>query len=205
MCGLAKIIDIIKGMTWTIVGLGNPGAEYIGTRHNTGREAVEFFGSKADFLEWREDKKAVALVTGDKKMTLVLPNTYMNKSGGAAARFVKSVKAAERLVVVHDDLDLPLGKIKLSFERGSGGHRGVESIMRSVKTKKFIRVRIGVSPTSVSGKVKKPHGEQEVEKFILSSFKPPEKEQLKKVFQRVAEALAAIVSEGREKAMSTCN
>lgn len=192
-------------MMWTIVGLGNPGAEYVGTRHSAGREAVEFFGLKTGLSQWREDKKAVALVAVDKKMTLVLPNTYMNKSGNAVTRFVKSVKAAERLVVVHDDLDLPLGKIKLSFERGSGGHRGVESIMRAVKTKKFMRVRIGVSPATDSGKIKKPHGEREVEKFILSSFKPTEKEQLKKVFNRIAEALAAIVKDGMEKAMSTCN
>ncbi|OGG44886.1 hypothetical protein A2673_03310 [Candidatus Kaiserbacteria bacterium RIFCSPHIGHO2_01_FULL_50_13] len=190
---------------WVIVGLGNPDAKYEGTRHNTGRDAVRFFGSKTGFTDWRKNTKAVALVAGDKKVTLLLPDTYMNKSGNAVAKFVKSVKAAERLVVVHDDLDLPLGTIKISFGRGSGGHKGAESIMRAVKTKKFVRVRVGVSPANASGKIKKPQGEERVDTFILSKFKPTEQEQLKKVFTRTADALDTLVKDGREKAMNVFN
>src|SRR3989338_8678060 len=112
-------------MAWIIVGLGNPGEQYEGTRHNTGRMAVQFFAEKAGFREFREDKKSQSSASsgmiGKTAVALVLPDTFMNKSGTAVAKFVKSVRAAERLVVVYDDLDLPLGKFKMSFDRGSGG------------------------------------------------------------------------------------
>src|SRR3989338_7672926 len=165
-------------MAWIFVGLGNPGYEYEGTRHNSGRMAVEHFAKTAKFSEWKEDKKSKSLVSrglvvppphkasasqGKTLVALVLPNTFMNKSGFAVSKFVKTVKSAERLAVVYDDLDLPLGTIKISFNRGSGGHKGIESIMRAVKTKKFTRVRIGVSPVTTYEKVKKPHGEKEIE------------------------------------------
>ena len=126
-------------MTWIIAGLGNPGEEFLNTRHNTGRMAVEFFAKQMKFGEWKEDTKAKAQVNrgmiGKTLAVLVAPDTFMNKSGSAIGKFVKSPKAAERLIVVYDDLDLPLGKMKLSFDRGSGGHKGIESIMRAVKTK----------------------------------------------------------------------
>ena len=108
-------------MSWVIVGLGNPGLEYEVTRHNAGRDAVRFFGSKTDFIDWRQNSKALALVAQNKKVTLVLPDTYMNRSGSAVAKFVKSVKAAERLAVVHDDLHLPPGTVKRSRGRRGGG------------------------------------------------------------------------------------
>ena len=196
-------------MTWIAVGLGNPGEEYIDTRHNTGRMALEAFAKKHAFSDWKEDKKANAHISrgavGKNLLVLVNPDTFMNKSGSATAKFAKSVKAAERLVVVYDDLDLPLGKIKLSFDRGSGGHKGVESIMRAVKTKKFVRIRVGVSPETAGGKLKKPMGEKEVVKFILTRFKPVEVEELKKIFKRVGDALESIVSNGREIAMNEFN
>ncbi len=196
-------------MAWVIVGLGNPGEEYHSTRHNAGREAVEYFAREADFGEFREKSKAKAHVAtgtiGKTAVALVLPDTFMNKSGAAVAKFVKSVKAAERMVVVYDDLDLPLGTVKLSYDRGSGGHKGLESITRAVKTKKFTRIRIGVSPSTASGKVRKPHGEEEVVAFILAKFKPSENDELKKIHKRIAKALEAIISEGREKAMNEFN
>lgn len=196
-------------MTWIIVGLGNPGEEYTNTRHNAGRMALEYFAKNARFSEWSEDKKAKANVAkgaiGKNLVALVNPNTFMNKSGSAVAKFVKSVKAAERLVVAHDDLDLPLGTIKISFDRGSGGHKGIDSIMRAVKTKKFVRLRIGVSPATASGLIKKPSGEQEVLKFILARFKPSEHEELKKIFKKTSLAIETIVTEGREMAMNVAN
>jgi len=196
-------------MSWVIVGLGNPGAEYVGTRHNTGREAVESYAKKYADGDWREDKKASALTVsaheGKESTRLVLPDTFMNKSGSAVARYVKSVKAAERLIVVYDDLDLPLGSVKLSFDRGSGGHKGLESIMRALKTKKFTRIRIGVSPTTASGKTKKPHGDEEVNRFILATFRPSEKDEMKKASKKAAEAIASIITEGREIAMNRFN
>lgn len=196
-------------MTWVAVGLGNPGEEYTNTRHNTGRMMLEHFAAKQKFSEWKEDTKADAEICrgaiGKNLIVLVNPNTFMNKSGSSVAKFVKSVKAAEKLVVVYDDLDLPLGSMKLSFDRGSGGHKGIESIMRAVKTKKFVRIRIGVSPTTPGGKLKKPQGEREVVRFILARFKEDELDILKKVFKRAGEALESIVTDGREIAMTRFN
>jgi len=196
-------------MSWVIVGLGNPGEEYDATRHNAGRMAVEFFARDAGFREFREDTKRKAHVAsgiiGKTTLALVLPDTFMNKSGFAVGKFVKSVKAAEKLVVVYDDLDLPLGKIKLSFDRGSGGHKGLESIVRAVKTKKFTRVRVGVSPSTAGGKLRKPEGEKVVNNFILTKFRAHEIETLKPVFKRAAAALEVIVRDGRERAMNEFN
>lgn len=170
-----------------VVGLGNPGADYENTRHNTGRLAVEFLREK---------------VSGIK---ILVPETYMNKTGGAVAKVVKSQKAASKLIVVYDDLDLPLGALKISFNRSSGGHRGVESIIKALKTEAFIRIRIGISPSTPTGKLKKPKGEAEVEKFILGEFKPKEMEVLKKVFKKVSEAVAVIVEDGHVRAMTEFN
>ena len=196
-------------MAWVIVGLGNPGEEYEGTRHNSGRVALDYFAKTFEFTEWKEDKSAKAHVAsgmiGKTAIVLVAPDTFMNKSGAAVTKFVKSQKAAERMVVIYDDLDLPLGSLKLSFNRGSGGHTGVESIMSTVKTKKFTRVRIGVSPETAGGKLKKPQGEKEVVDFILAKFKPSELDELKKVFKKVAQALEATVLEGPERAMNQFN
>ena len=129
----------------------------------------------------------------------------MNKSGSAVAKYVKNQKAAERMVVVYDDLDLPLGSIKISFDRSSGGHKGLESVIRAVKTQKFPRVRIGVSPSTASGTLRKPEGKKVVNNFILTKFRAHELEILKRVFKRTAEALETIVLEGREIAMNRFN
>lgn len=196
-------------MAWVIVGLGNPKEEYEGTRHNTGRMALEFFAEKEKLGEWKADKKTNAHVLkalyGKIAYVLVAPDTFMNKSGSAVAKFIKSAKAAERLVVVYDDLDLPIGTMKLSFDRGSGGHRGVESVIRAVKTKKFTRIRIGISPTTASGKLKKPSGDKAVNDFILSQFKRTEWETLYKVYERVNEAIETIAHDGIAIAMNKFN
>ena len=196
-------------MAWVIVGLGNPGEQYDSTRHNAGRMAVQYFAKQMKFGEFREDKKAKAHVgsglVGKIAVALVLPDTFMNKSGSALLKFVKSAKAAERLVVVYDDLDLPLGKMKLSFDRGSGGHKGLESVMRALKTKKFTRIRIGVSPSTASGALRKPEGEKVVVNFILTKFRPHELEEVKQIFKRAPHALESIVTLGREKAMNEFN
>lgn len=195
-------------MAWIIIGLGNPGEEYVNTRHNAGRMALEYYAKKAH-SDWKEDKKVKLLssgvTVGKNAATLVLPNTFMNKSGAAAAKFVKSAKAAECMIVVYDDLDLPLGKIKLSFDRGSGGHKGIESIERAVKTRRFTRIRIGVSPETPGGKLKKPAGEEKVIDFILAPFKPAEMDELKKVFKKVGEIVDCIVTEGYVIAMNKFN
>lgn len=196
-------------MTWIIVGLGNPGEDYERTRHNAGRMAVEYFCAQHDASAWREDSKSKATVTkgavGKNLFAAVLPDTFMNKSGSAVVKYVKSAKAAEKMIVVYDDLDLPLGKIKISFDRGSGGHKGVESIMRGVKTKKFTRIRIGVSKETAGGKTKKPEAGDAVNDFILGRFREAEMDELKKVFKRVADALATTIADGPTMAMNHHN
>src|SRR3989338_8324885 len=196
-------------MAWVIVGLGNPGEEYQRTRHNCGRIAVEFFAETMKFTGFRTDKTKkttmASAMVGKSAVALVLPDTFMNKSGSAVRKYVKSQKAAERLIVVYDDLDLPLGKMKISFDRSSGGHKGIESVQRAVKTQKFIRVRIGVSPSTASGALRKPEGKKVVNNFILTKFGAHELATLKPVFKRVADALEKIVREGRERAMNRFN
>lgn len=196
-------------MSYIIMGLGNPGDEYEGTRHNTGRIVVESFRKKNGFPDWEADKKLKALVSegkiGKEKIILVLPETFMNNSGKSAAFLVKTKKAAEHLVVVHDDLDISLGNMKISFNRGSGGHRGIESIRRAIKTEAFVRLRVGISSATPSGKIKKPKGDKAVSDFILGGFTSKQMEILKKVAKRASEALAMIVTNGREKAMGEFN
>lgn len=195
-------------MSYVIVGLGNPGEEYENTRHNTGRIILEAFRVAEKFPEWKLDPKLKALVSSGQmpnvkgKLSLVLPETFMNKSGLSVAPLVKSVKAAEHLIVIHDDLDIPFGKYKISFNKSSGGHRGVESIIKAVKTEAFIRVRVGISPETASGKLKKPKGEEAVEKKILGKFSADEQATLKKLCKLTSESLKIIIEEGRDIAVS---
>lgn len=168
---------------YIIVGLGNPGREYVLTRHNTGRMAAEFIMGK---------------VSGVK---IIIPDTFMNQSGVAVAKALKinpstslrARKAAQKLIVIHDDLDLPLGTLKISYNRGSGGHKGVESIIRALKTREFIRIRIGISK------------KKNVEKHILDAFKKSETAVLKKVFKRAQGAVKAIVERSLTQAMTEFN
>ncbi len=169
-------------MKWIVAGLGNPGEEYVGTRHNVGRE----------FLMALEKKLPAGV-------EVVLPDTYMNDSGKAFIKLVKSKKQAEQLVALQDELDLPLGKVKLSFGSSSGGHNGINSIQKALKTKDFVRIRIGISPATPKGKLKKPDSKKVVD-FVLGKFKPTELEVLKKARKLVEEAITLLVTEGREKA-----
>src|SRR3989344_325077 len=171
-----------------VVGLGNPGEEYENTRHNTGRLVVG----------WLEGKV-------DGKIKFLMPDNFMNNSGKAVTQQVKSKKDLKDLIVIYDDLDLPLGKFKISFNRSAGGHRGLASVIRALKSEEFLRIRIGISPATPSGKIKKPKGEKEVIKFILGKFKPRELETLKKVSKKVSEAVQMIFAESKEKAMSLYN
>jgi len=197
-------------MAIVIVGLGNPGKEYEKTRHNAGRNAVELVEKQEGFDGFEFNKKANALVTsgaiGKEKVTLVLPETMMNLSGKAVAAFVKSPKAAKSLVIIHDDLDLPLGTIKMVFARGSGGHKGIESIMRAIKTQDFARIRIGISPKSGPSFAKASKGKEEkVIKQVIGKWKPGEEASLKKVLKKAAEAVRLFAIEGIESATQFAN
>jgi len=196
-------------MAVVMVGLGNPGAEYEKTRHNAGRMALMALAKAEGFEEFEPNKKSEALVSvGDidgEKVTLVLPETFMNKSGKSVMHFVKSVKAAKNLVVVRDDLDLPLGATKMTFARGAGGHKGVESVMRAIKTDAFAQLKIGISGKGKKNQAKKVEGEEKVVKHVIGKFASKEEADLKKIMKKCAEALRLFASEGIEKATMFAN
>jgi PTH1 family peptidyl-tRNA hydrolase len=206
-------------MSLTIVGLGNPGKEYEKTRHNAGRNAVELVasagggsasgGKQKNFSDFVFNKTTNALVSKGsvegENVTLVLPETMMNLSGKAVAALVKSPKAAKNLLVIHDDLDLPLGTIKMVFGRGSGGHKGVESVMRAVKTQDFARIRIGISAAGKKNQAKKVSGEEKVLKMVIGKWKPTEEAAAKKIMKKVAEAVRLFAAEGIESATQFAN
>lgn len=192
-----------------IVGLGNPGSDYEAARHNTGRMILEHFRKETGFSLWVKSGQSNALVSegaiDGEKTTLLMPETFMNKSGSSLKAVISSAQKAKRLVVVYDDLDLPLGNFKISFGRGSGGHRGVESVIRAVKTKDFVRLRVGITPRTPGGKLKKPKGEKKVQGFILGRFTKAERETLKNVFKKTDAALRTIVTRGHATAMNEFN
>ena len=196
-------------MPYIIVGLGNPGEEYQGTRHNTGRMVLGYVREEASADDFKFNKKINAEVSsgkiGKEKVTLVAPDTFMNNSGKAVGQLVKSKKAAEKLIVIYDDFALPLGRIKIAFNRSSGGHNGLESVIKAVKTEAFLRIRIGTAPENAKGNAKVPHGDEKIEKFILGPFKEDELKALKKVSKKTHEAIEMIVKEGKDKAMSVFN
>lgn len=192
-----------------IVGLGNPGKEYEKTRHNTGRIILEYIAKMQDFSEWKNDMKTKSLrAKGEiekEKLDFMLPETFMNNSGNAVAQVIDAPKKLKNLVVIYDDLDIPVGNLKISFNRSSGGHNGVQSIIKKIKSEEFVRIRVGVSPHTPTGKIKKPKGEDAVLKFLLGSFKEDELKEIKKVSKKVSEILTMISSEGHSKAMSMYN
>ncbi len=148
-----------------IVGLGNPGPKYKGTRHNAGSEVLD---------ELAKEKTA--------GLVLAKPKTYMNNSGKAVKEMVKYYKIRpEDLWVVHDDIDLPLGEFKISKGRGSAGHKGVQSIINELGTKNFNRIRVGICPES--GKP------DNVEKFVLEKFSKKEQKEIKEVVDKVAKTV----------------
>ncbi len=193
-----------------IVGLGNTGGEYARTRHNAGRMVVEAYATHAGFEPFELRKTSAASLTDGfidaEKVQLVLPETAMNLSGKGVAPFVKSVKAAGKLLVVRDDLDLPLGTIKMTVHgRGSGGHKGVESIMRALRTKEFAQLKIGISKATSKGLAKKPEAGEKVVTHVIGKFSPAELETLKKTFNKSNDAIELFITEGIEAAMLLAN
>lgn len=183
-----------------IVGLGNPGIEYDGTRHNIGRATGVMLQKKIDFPAFHQEKKWNAEVSegkiGKEKIVILLPRTFMNKSGAAvavAARFYKIKPAG--IVLIHDDADIPLGRAKLSFGRSSAGHKGVESVLRALKTKDIWRFRLGIA-----GKKDIP-----AEKIVLKRFTPDETRLVKKVLSRTTEAIEIAIIQSPEIAMNEYN
>jgi len=190
-----------------IVGLGNPGEEYSATRHNTGFIILDYVLGK---VEWKQSSGTKAIFYKDtvagKSVEYFKPQTFMNNSGMAVSfSQTKHKLKPQNIIVIYDDIDLPLGSYKISFNRSSGGHNGLESVIKKVKSKEFVRIRIGISPSTTSGKLRKPKGEAAVLKFLLGKYKEDELKELKKVSKKVAEIIEMIVVESREKAMSVYN
>lgn len=201
---------------YVIAGLGNPGEEYEETPHNAGRMAAMYFAEQNELPEFSPNKKLQSTVSAGEivgkagkkkvkeKVTVLLPDTFMNKSGNAVKPLITSIKKAAQLLVIQDDLDMPLGKLKILFNRGSGGHKGIESIKRAIKTEAFIRIKIGITPATSTGKLKKPDGEKLLD-FIVGEMKKEQLSELKKACKRAAEAATAIIIEGLPKAQGEFN
>ncbi len=191
-----------------IVGLGNPGEKYSKTRHNVGRMIVESIGNSGGFSEWSKSKPANALyshgsIAGD-AVELVLPETFMNRSG-ETIQFVANKHHARPgdFIVVHDEIDLPFGELKISAGRGAGGNNGIESIINHLGSKDFVRVRVGIAPTSfLTGKVKRPSGGGPLERFVLKPFSKKEAKALEKLSKKVSGAIETILKDGPEAAMN---
>jgi peptidyl-tRNA hydrolase, PTH1 family len=192
-----------------IIGLGNPGKEYEHSRHNTGRMILENIAEANDFSEWKSNPKLKSLCAkgevGKEKFDFLLPETFMNNSGNAVSQIIDDKKKLKNLVVVYDDIDLPLGSLKISFNRSSGGHNGLESVIKKVKSREFLRIRIGTLPLTPSGKMKKPKGEEAILKFLLGKYKEDELKVIKKISKKVAEIIVMVSAESKEKAMSVFN
>ncbi len=187
-----------------IVGLGNPGSEYSTNRHNIGFLCLNYL-AKLNHIAF--DKKQGKARTGAGKIAnadvlLVKPQTYMNASGQSVFLLMRKYNLSlDDLLVIHDDLDLPLGKIRIRKGNSSGGHKGASSIISALVSQEFIRIRVGISRPQVPEEVK----EQKVVGYVLSDFTPEEKPVIQDTIHRVAEATACILAEGLPTAMNKFN
>jgi len=188
-----------------IVGLGNPGKKYEKTRHNLGFTIVESLKLKVEsFSDWKYEKKFLTEISQGKissqRVILTKPQTFMNNSGKSVKKLIKNYKLKiKNLIVIHDDIDLPLDKIRISKGRGSAGHKGVESIIKEIGTKNFVRFRIGIKPQRTENK------EQKTEKFVLEKFNKEGEKTVKEVIKKTAKAIEFALKEGVEKTMSKFN
>jgi peptidyl-tRNA hydrolase, PTH1 family len=186
-------------VTALILGLGNPGGEYRSTRHNVGWMALDELEAHGRFGRQRREgpaKVREGAIDGYDVVT-ARPQTYMNISGRAAVHLLRKYgMPAEDLIVVHDDVDLPLGRIRLKRGGGAAGQKGVLSIADALRTQEFMRVRIGVS---------RPLDRDQMVDYVLDRFTPDERERLAVVIPRAAGAVMALVRSGLDSAMSKYN
>ena len=185
-----------------VVGLGNPGEKYQKTRHNIGFRTVDEIAVNFQFPIFNFQSIFNAEISkgiiAKEKITLVRPRTFMNCSGVAMKKLIKNPKQVNRnLIVIHDDIDLPLGKIRIVKNRGAAGHKGVESIIRELGTKNFIRFRIGIRNQEL--RIKNP------EKFVLREFTKDEEKIIKETIKKTAKAIEFFSKEGMEKAQGIYN
>jgi PTH1 family peptidyl-tRNA hydrolase len=179
-----------------VIGLGNPGPDYADTRHNSGVGVLELLAARAGgrFSRHRSGADVLEGRLAGRRVVLARPRTYMNVSGGPVAGLVRYFGVpVDDLVVVHDDLDLGFGVIRLKRGGGEGGHNGLRSISRSVATKDYCRLRVGIG---------RPPGRQDAADFVLSDFSGVERKELEFLVDRAADAVEAVVANGLEPAQN---
>ena len=180
---------------WLVVGLGNPGREYAGNRHNVGFLVADLLAGRVG-AKFGRHKRAVAEVAegrlgfGGPKLVLVKPLTYMNLSGGPVVALAQFHKIpAERVIAVHDELDIPYGQLRIKIGGGEGGHNGLRSMSKSLGTKEYVRVRFGIG---------RPPGRQDPADYVLSDFSAAERKELEFLVDRAADVVESVVTKGVE-------
>lgn len=186
---------------WLVVGLGNPGLTYARNRHNVGFLVVDLLAERIGATFGRH-RRAVAAVAegrlggmpGGPKLVLAKPMTYMNLSGGPVVALANFYKVPlDRIVAVHDDLDIPYGQVRLKLGGGEGGHNGLRSMSRSLGSRDYLRVRFGIG---------RPPGRQDPADYVLSDFSAAERKELGFLVDRAADAVEAVVGKGLEWAQN---
>ena len=193
-------MDSSSETNWLIVGLGNPGTRYEKTRHNLGFMLVDWLAREFQTQVKREECRSLIgrAEIENRRAELVKPQTFMNLSGEAISCFLKKEnRSAEKLIVISDDLALPLGTIRLRARGSAGGHNGLKSIIQCLRTEEFIRLRIGIQPE---------HPLQlDTKDFVLENFSKTDFITVEKVLEQSAKAIRAVLSDGIEKAMAKWN
>lgn len=180
-------------MPYLIVGLGNPGKEYAATRHNVGFVVVDALAHRLEAAPVKTKLLAEILSAraGGQAVQLMKPQTFMNLSGNAVVPFMKTKKIpAQNLTVIHDDIDLPFGMIRVSKNASAGGHNGAKSIIDTLGTKEFMRIRIGVG---------RPAENIPVDNYVLGKFSPEEKKELPGIIEKAVEKIEEIIFDAKDK------
>ncbi len=190
-----------------IVGLGNPGPGYASSLHNLGFMCLNYFARRHG-IHFDKKQANARLGSGEvagSEVLLARPHTYMNQSGQAVSRLVKKFKISlDDLLIIHDDLDLPLGKIRIRSGGSSGGHKGVESIIDELGSQDFPRLRVGIGrPISTDGLPEDTNAD--IITYLLSELPPEEKKAINQILPRVSEAILCILTEGLTAAMNKYN
>ncbi|HEY2834289.1 MAG TPA: aminoacyl-tRNA hydrolase [Sporichthyaceae bacterium] len=187
---------------WLVVGLGNPGPQYLANRHNIGFLVLDVLAERTGSSFKGHKARAEVAETrfggpGGPRVVLARPRSYMNESGGPVAGLVQYYDVpAERLLVVHDELDLPFAALRLKLGGGDNGHNGLRSLRRSLGTGEFHRVRFGVG---------RPPGRMDAAAFVLRDFNAAERKDLDLEIDRAADAVQMLVTDGLEKAQNAFN
>jgi PTH1 family peptidyl-tRNA hydrolase len=192
-------ISVIDGEPFLLVGLGNPGKEYQNNRHNIGFMALDRLAKEYGIEHKKVKSKAIVLEGRyqQKRVVLIKPQTYMNLSGEAVASLARFYKInPDRIIVMHDDLDLPFGTIRLRPGGGPGGQKGIASIIERLGTQQFPRVRIGIG---------RPPGRMQAADYVLQDFSKVEKEELEFILGSVVKAVNVFLEDGMDVAMNQYN